>query len=41
MTTPASLQADIDKGLPDLVEGRVEDFDFDQIIARALANNRL
>jgi antitoxin ParD1/3/4 len=29
-----SLQADIDKGLTDLAEGRVRDFDATRIIAR-------
>ena len=30
----AALKADIDKGLADLAEGRVQDFDADRIIAR-------
>ena len=30
----AALKADIDKGLTDLAEGRVQDFDADSIIAR-------
>jgi antitoxin ParD1/3/4 len=30
----AALKADIDKGLTDLAEGRVKDFDADRIIAR-------
>ena len=30
----ASLKADIDKGLTDLAEGRVKDFDADRIIER-------
>jgi antitoxin ParD1/3/4 len=29
-----ALKADIDKGLTDLSEGRVQDFDADRIIAR-------
>ena len=30
----AALKADIDKGLADVAEGRVQDFDADRIIAR-------
>jgi antitoxin ParD1/3/4 len=31
---PASLKADIDRGLTDLAEGRVQDFDADRIVER-------
>ena len=31
---PATLKAEIDKGLKDVAEGRVKDFDADRIIER-------